>query len=144
MKTKMIIKDQKGATAVEFAIILPVLFLILFGIIEFSLLLYDKAMLTNACREGARAGVVFSWPSRIDKDRISKVVDDYCKQHLITFGESTYKINFDPEDEDPPCIQGESITIRVEYRYNFLVLPNFVNDLIGGIPLNVESVMRCE
>ena len=54
-----IIRCQRGAAAVEFAIIAPLLFTIIFGIIEFSLLFYDKAVITNASREGARFGIVF-------------------------------------------------------------------------------------
>ena len=51
--------SQKGASAVEFALVLPLLMLILFGIIEFGLLMYNKAMITNASREGARRGIVY-------------------------------------------------------------------------------------
>jgi Flp pilus assembly protein TadG len=36
--------------------------MLLFGIIEFGIILYDKAMITNASREGARAGIVYSEP----------------------------------------------------------------------------------
>ena len=50
------INNQNGAALVEFAIVLPVLLMLIFEMIEFSLLLYDKAMITNASREGARAG----------------------------------------------------------------------------------------
>ena len=53
------ISNANGAAAVEFAIVVPLLLLLLFGIIEFSLLLYNKAMLTNASREGARFGIVY-------------------------------------------------------------------------------------
>ena len=55
MKTRLL-KGNNGASAVEFAVVLPLLVLP-FGIIEFSLALYDKAMITNASREGARAGI---------------------------------------------------------------------------------------
>ena len=51
-------RSQSGVAAVEFALILPVLLLIVFGIINFGLYLYDKAVVTNASREGARAGIV--------------------------------------------------------------------------------------
>ena len=44
---------------VEFAIVLPLLLMLIFGMIEFSVMLYDKAMLTNATREGARFGILF-------------------------------------------------------------------------------------
>jgi hypothetical protein len=43
-----------GVAAVEFGLLLPVLLLILFGIINFGLLFYDQAVVTNAAREGAR------------------------------------------------------------------------------------------
>ena len=56
------ITEEKGASAVEFAIILPLLVVFLFGIIEFGIIFYDKAMITNASREGARKGIVFRDP----------------------------------------------------------------------------------
>ena len=54
--------SQKGAAMVEFALILIPLLLITFGIIEFGLLMYNQQVLTNASREGARAGIVSSSP----------------------------------------------------------------------------------
>ena len=53
------IAGQRGASAVEFAIVLPVLLLLLFGTIEFGVLFFNKAVITNASREGARRGVVW-------------------------------------------------------------------------------------
>lgn len=50
----------------EFALVLPVLLLILFGIIEFGLVMFDQAVITNASREGARAGIVLKTPSLSD------------------------------------------------------------------------------
>ena len=64
--------SQKGASAVEFALILPLLMLILFGIIEFSLLMYNKAMITNASREGARRGIVY----RVDPSNLQLFATD--------------------------------------------------------------------
>ena len=61
MKIKSQTLNQSGASAIEFAFLLPVLLLFLFGIIEFSVLFYNKAMITNASREGARAGINFDW-----------------------------------------------------------------------------------
>ncbi len=54
----MKIKSENGASAVEFALVLPLLLVLVFGIIEFSIFLYDKAVITNASREGAQAGDV--------------------------------------------------------------------------------------
>lgn len=46
--------DDRGATLVEFAIILPILLLILFGIIEWSLAFKDSLTVASATRAGAR------------------------------------------------------------------------------------------
>ena len=47
-------KDESGAAAVEFAIVLPVLLLLVFGIIEFGLLFNRYITVTHAAREGVR------------------------------------------------------------------------------------------
>ncbi len=52
------IKNERGASSVEFAIILPVLILILFGILEFGLTYRDYLAITHAAREGARMAAV--------------------------------------------------------------------------------------
>ncbi|MEE9495904.1 MAG: TadE/TadG family type IV pilus assembly protein, partial [Desulfobacterales bacterium] len=54
--------NQRGTAAIEFAIVLPLLMVLIFGIIEFGLVFYDKAMVTNASREAARAGIVYRDP----------------------------------------------------------------------------------
>jgi len=55
MKSK---STQKGVVIVEFALILPLFVVLTFGVIEFSLMIYDKAIITNASREAARSGIV--------------------------------------------------------------------------------------
>jgi Flp pilus assembly protein TadG len=45
---------ERGAAAVEFALVVPVLVLMLLGIIEFSKAFQVKATLADAAREGAR------------------------------------------------------------------------------------------
>jgi Flp pilus assembly pilin Flp len=50
--------DQEGAAAVEFALLLPLLVLLLFGMIEFGLAFNTRIQATNAAREGARQAVV--------------------------------------------------------------------------------------
>ncbi len=46
---------ERGAAAVEFALVAPVLLLLLFGIIEFSKAFHNQANLSAAAREGARS-----------------------------------------------------------------------------------------
>ena len=132
--------DKTGVAAIEFAIVLPVLILLLFGIIEFSILFYDKAVITNASREGARAGIVYRSTGPVSDTEIEEVVLDYCADYLITFGEtSSLTISTTPGFE-----AGDPLTVTVTYDYQFLVLPNFVTALTGGINLAAITVMRME
>jgi Flp pilus assembly protein TadG len=135
------IKCRKGAALVEFAIVLPVLLVLVFGMIEFSILFYDKAVITNASREGARAGIVYDFPDRISTGDIETVVSNYCSGRLITFGST----NQETTSVSGPCINaGDTISVTVNYPYEFLVLPNLVSTLTGPINLSAVTVMRCE
>lgn len=132
---------QKGAALVEFALILPLLVMLIFGIIEFSVMLYDKAVITNASREAARAGIVYSYPNKITDDEIKGIITKYCGTHLISLGQSSVIDMLLKKDTTP---QGDRLTVRVTYPYYFLVLPSFITSLAGPITLDAESVMRYE
>jgi len=51
-------RDQDGAAAVEFALLLPLLVVLLFGFIQFGTAFNTRIQATNAAREGARMAVV--------------------------------------------------------------------------------------
>lgn len=51
-------RSQVGAAAVEFAILLPVMMLVIGGIVDFGRAFFTQIELTNAAREGARAAIV--------------------------------------------------------------------------------------
>ncbi|MET7276857.1 TadE/TadG family type IV pilus assembly protein [Kribbella sp. NPDC005582] len=48
------VREDRGATAVEFALLLPMLLLIVMGIVDFGRMLNAQQTLTQAAREGAR------------------------------------------------------------------------------------------
>jgi len=148
MKTKMMIRDQNGGAVVEFALILPLLIVLLFGSVEFGLLLYNKHIITNASREGARAGIVMRDPRLSDSD-IKAIVDKYADKYLVTFGSGT--ISFNPPISPPessrtgPGLFGTDLIVTVEYPYNFLVLFNPITfQRFDPIKLKARTVMRME
>jgi Flp pilus assembly protein TadG len=133
------LKNQKGIAAVEFALVLPLLVILAFGIIEFSLVLFDKAVITNASREGARAAIVYRVTPATEVE-IQGVVNTYCQNRLISL-----------KATNPPAVlvspagaSGDPRTVRVTYRYNFLVIPAFIASLGQGIELQAETIMRME
>ncbi len=133
--------SQEGASAVEFALILPLLALIVFGTIEFGLLLYNKQVLTNASREGCRAGIV-ARDTRLTQAEIDGIVQNFCTSRLITFNTvktpPTTNVIF-------PASQtfGQDLDVRVAYNYDFLVIPSFITGL-SPFTLNARTVMKYE
>ncbi|MCE5264196.1 MAG: pilus assembly protein [Deltaproteobacteria bacterium] len=126
-------KNQKGASAVEFAIILPILIALFFGIVDFGLLIYDKQVITNASREGARAGIVQRIP-RLSVAGITGVVNDYAASHLVTFGSGTSPTTTVPSGS---CASfGQDLDVIVSYNYNFLA--------VRTIAITAQTTMKCE
>src|ERR1700756_1316911 len=81
-------RDEGGIAALEFVLMLPFLMMVLFGIIDVSMILCDKAVITNASREAARAGVVLRaqpWNST----QVQNVALSYTQKNLITGGTPT-------------------------------------------------------
>ncbi len=130
-----IFRCQRGAAAVEFAIIAPLLFTIVFGIVEFSLLFYDKAVITNASREGARFGIVYSL-ARPDEAQIAAEVATYTSGRLVTFGSSTPVTTAVWSG----TTSGDSLTVTVAYDYDFLVFPNFIPGFGNVTTVNAVTV----
>lgn len=130
----MKIMSESGVAAIEFALVSPILIFLLFAIIEFSIVLYDKAIITNASREAARSATVFNGdPSDA---AVNAVVDSYLSNHLISLGSS----NTHTVDPIPSGLSsGDDLTVTVHYTYDFLVLPDFTSLNLSG-----TTVMRME
>lgn len=93
-------KRQKGQAIVEFALVLPFFFLILFGVIFSGMLFADYMTLNNAARSSARE-------ASIDPSKSADIATAYngyyaANSHFITglYGTPTFRI--DPDIETPP------------------------------------------
>jgi Flp pilus assembly protein TadG len=138
------LKDQEGASAIEFAIVLPLLMMMLFGIIEFSIAFYDKAMITNASREGARAGIVLQPAPReaaTEDAEIQNVIDYFLADKLITLGTTNIPAVAITREG---FSTGDALTVTVTYIYDYYVLPGFVSGITGPVTLDATTVMKME
>lgn len=138
---KSVLAGEKGIAAVEFALVLPLLVTLLFGIIEFGLVMYNKQVITNASREGARAGIVLQDP-RIPDPNIQTIVNQYALNHLVSFGATP---------ETPQTVVGHTgqnfgndLTVTVTYQYRFLVISAFIPGLGNSLQLTAQTVMKYE
>jgi len=146
----MRIGDEKGGALIEFAIILPILMLLVGGIADFGILYYNKQVLTNASREGARAGIVYELDGSGNKQIITEadiqqIVQAYCSGRLKTFGGSSIPTVSAPGVD--LMSYPADLTVTVNFTYTFLM--SSVLNLFGGtfgptLDISAETVMRME
>jgi Flp pilus assembly protein TadG len=154
-KADMNIRRREGQSLVEFALVLPLLIILVFGIIDFSIGLYDKAVITNASREGARAGVMYySNPTTLQpldsvglQSAVTTVVGIYCSTNLVTFGAAaTPSVTFPlglPTPDPVTGYSGLTLTVTVTYKYAYSVIPSFIPGL-SNPTLTATTKMRME
>lgn len=137
--SRQAIRGQRGAAAVEFALVLPLLLVLLWGTIEFGFMMFDKAMITNASREAARAAVVHQTPKMTVGDIRDKVTA-YCT-NLVSFGgEAAVQVDVpQAPPTDPATASGQQLTVNVTYNYTTLVLARVMALLPSGTPGPLSS-----
>ena len=143
-------QGQRGVAMVEFAIVLPLLLILMFGLIEFGLVLYNKQVITNASREGARYGISSENGVRISENKIRNVVIEYVDKYMITFGADEIGdelediiISPDPQTE---TIKNhyydtyQNLICTVNYEYGFIA----AGLLLSDVNLSATTVMKFE
>jgi Flp pilus assembly protein TadG len=106
-------RSDRGAELVEFALVLPLMLLMLLGIIDFGLLFQRFQVVTNAAREGARVATL---PGYGDVDIETRVTQ------FLTAGGLTEAPTIPPPTRTAVDLGGQCInvvTVTVEYPYSF-------------------------
>ncbi len=123
---------DRGAAAVEFALVLPLLVLLVFGIIDFGRMLTTKITLTEAAREGARAAAL------IDADAARARV-------AAVLGPEGTTTTVDVTECGAAAAPTADATVVVHHRFTFVTPVAILADLsaTGEIDLTATGVMPC-
>ncbi len=131
----------RGQALVEFAIILPVFFLVVAGMFDFGLGIYSDLTLVNAAREGARLGVIDPGNTSAIETRVREMAGnlDDSKLKVTVACERPSGGSF-TACTSPMWLPGDATKVTVDYKYTV-----FFPVLFGTeIPLTSESKMRIE
>jgi Flp pilus assembly protein TadG len=128
------LRGEQGSAAVEFALVLPLLVVLLFGIVQFSLMYNRQQALHAAAREGARAASI---PTTTKVAVVAAVTGALAG----TSFSSPAIVSVAP-DVDQPCQgrSGEPVTVTVDAD-NDLDVPLWKSTTIG---LTGKGTFRCE
>jgi Flp pilus assembly protein TadG len=128
MLRRWLCRRESGQELVEYALILPLLLLLLVGIIEFSIVIFSYDTLANAAREGARVAII---PASTDAEVMAAVLDRALALNL-TSGEVT-------------IVRGHVIRVEVAHAVNLMTGP--LIEAAGGSPtllLRTAATMMTE
>ncbi|OGT37335.1 MAG: hypothetical protein A3F12_06145 [Gammaproteobacteria bacterium RIFCSPHIGHO2_12_FULL_38_14] len=126
---------EKGATVIEFAILLPVFIMLIMGAIEIGWALYVQHALVDAARVGARIAVT----QQVSEESIRTDVIEYIQNSSIN---GTPTITFMPSPVSEQS-SGSLITVTIDLPFNsatILPTPLFLQDKI----LSAQSSMAKE
>jgi Flp pilus assembly protein TadG len=117
-----------GATTVEFAVISPVIFLFVFGLIELARGIMVMHLLTNAARNGCRVGII---EGKSNQD-ITTAVNNTLTATGISGDSITVYVN-DNNGDTVNAQPGDEVTVRVLVpvaNVSWVPVPNY---LIGNL-----------
>ena len=126
-------RSRRGAAIIEFALLAPVLFMLVLGMIEFGRVLMVAQLLTDAAREGGRLAVV----AGSNTDKVTSTVDSFLTNAGVNGAHTS--VSPDPSAAN----QGDSITVTVTVPasvVSWLPTPIFT----AGQTLSGSVIMRKE
>jgi Flp pilus assembly protein TadG len=114
MKSRLETRSEQGQTMTEFAIVLPVLVLLVFGVIQFGILFNNYVTLTDAVRAGARKAAV----SRSDSNPAG-VTETQVRNSASDLDQSKLKVTVLPS---VPWAPASDVTVSATYPYSISLL----------------------
>ena len=128
---------ERGAAAVEFALILPVLLLLVLGLVEFGRAYNVQISLSNAAREGARYMAIHNHER--DAEAAAKAAAILAAPSVFNPEITENDITISPS----PCSGGEPVTVTINYEVEFLTGYEIFAGQGASIPLVGKGVMLC-
>jgi Flp pilus assembly protein TadG len=144
------LRSERGAELIEFALILPMLLLIMLGIVDFGFMFQRYEVLTNAAREGARIAVLPGYTTEDVEARVCAYVET---GGLPLTGACPIPSNpvIDVDDVTiampaGTALEGKSVSVTFTHSYMFVgpIAGLFSGTFTTTFPITSTAVMRNE
>lgn len=125
------IKNHRGQTIVEFALVIPWLILLVVGVMEFGLILNQYMVVAEAAREGARSAALGGDDATVANVAIAAVPSP-------TMDRSKVQVTIEPADR----IRGNAVTVTVSYPLQ--TITKLMNSFFTQGTVQGSATMRVE
>lgn len=125
--------SERGAAAVEMALMLPILLLLIFGTIEIGRFYWVKHALVHAVNEGARMEVL----ADSTPEEVKEVVSFHLRDWAPTV---TAVVTPIPATANAPA----AINVTATIPFSFIILPHFLTGYFGIDTISHSVTMRSE
>ena len=153
-------RGDRGAAAVEFALIVPILLILVFGIIDFGLAMYSQTMVGNAAREGVRTAslegtqanaefAVTAAMTGIIGTKPTVVTDPLAVangfQVKCTLANGTWCTGWSTAGGGTtPAPQGATVAVTITYSYKWLTPIQIIKGIPSSLKITRTSTMVVE
>jgi len=137
-------RSERGSQLIEFALVLPLLLLVVLGIMDFGLLFQRYEAVTNAAREGARIAVLDGYDGADVEYRVGQYLTDAGLN-----GPSAIVVPFGPTPvnlDGGTCMSVMGTTVFYPNQYLFLggIMSYFGGGSFGSKMISATARMRFE
>lgn len=137
---------EGGQSLVEFALVLPLLLIVVFGIIDFAMGMRSYVVLANATREGARYAAI---GAVVGTQADCGVTDTTVVGRVCKAAEGLDKTRIVVED-NPAVVYpdgmapGKSVVVKASYQYRFITPLGAIVDFFSGGSLGSSVTLRSQ
>ena len=140
-------RADSGAELVEFALVFPLLLLVVLGIVDFGFLFQEYEVVTNAAREGARIAIL---PEYQNPATVTANVTTRVNQYLDAAGldRALATVSVSPPtlvSIGTSCVTTYAITVTYPHAFSFVTgIVGYFGGTFGSSTLTATSTMRAE
>ncbi len=135
MRTRALKADSRGQALLEFALILPILLMLVLGIIEFGRIWNINQMVSDTTREGARRAVLADptiSEQAVHDFMMQRLWDAHVDTNVVTITFSQTGANWKASDLPQ--------TVTIQFPYSFM----FFTRAFGTVQITSSFTMRNE
>jgi len=142
-----VFRDRTGTGVIEFAIVLPVLLVLVLGLAQFGIIFYDYIIVANAAATGARQFSISATDKTAYTDTVNTIIASTSLTPALTTSNITLTVNGTACSTDASCNAAlyaalianttppEPTIVSISYPCSIQLMPTYLIDLTGICPL---------